>query len=57
MKKYLVSLLCLATTFAYAEDVDKIFNPKPLPDDVIISTPCNGKWFLEKFIPPKRITK
>ena len=24
MKKYLVSLLCLATTFAYAEDVDKI---------------------------------
>ncbi len=48
MKKYLVPLLCLATTFAYAEDVDKIFNPKPLPDDVIISTPCNGKMVFRK---------
>ncbi|MCI6450073.1 MAG: SUMF1/EgtB/PvdO family nonheme iron enzyme [Succinivibrio sp.] len=57
MKKYLVSLLCLATTFAYAEDVDKIFNPKPLPDDVVISTPCNGKMVFRKVYTTKENNK
>ncbi|NLK85332.1 MAG: SUMF1/EgtB/PvdO family nonheme iron enzyme [Aeromonadales bacterium] len=50
MKKSLLSV-CLTMAIAFsasAQDVQKIFNPNPLKDDVVLSTPCNGLMVFRK---------
>ncbi|MGN0901757.1 MAG: hypothetical protein ACI4M9_00600, partial [Succinivibrio sp.] len=48
LKKLSAFLLLSFSLVSFADDADKIFNPKPEKDDVTVSMPCNAVMVFRK---------